>query len=162
MSPPAKLSHRHRAIAQWMLSNPGRSLRDCADELGYTQAWLSTVIHTDIFQAHIAELQHAADVIVVTDIPTQLRGIAALALTRLGETLEHIGETVADREYVKETTDMVLHRLGYAPRAALAPQAMQVENMQQNLYVLSKDSLADLRSRILTPSALPNLVEVEE
>ena len=46
----ARLNTTHEMLMNWLVCNPEKSLRECADHFGYTQSWLSQIIHSDIFQ----------------------------------------------------------------------------------------------------------------
>jgi hypothetical protein len=50
-----KLSHHHLAVMDYMLANPQVPLWAVAKHFHRTQAWLSTVINSDLFQAHMHE-----------------------------------------------------------------------------------------------------------
>ena len=139
MGEPAKLNYSHEAIARWLLENPDRQLGDCAREFGYTQAWLSRIIHCNAFQAHMAELQRGADVIVMADIPTRLRAVASQALDGLAEAVEQAVESDAKmlhREFLRDTAETTLKALGYGP-AKGATQAVPppATNTQINILV---------------------------
>ena len=45
-----KLGWWHTAIMEWMLANPDKTLRECAENFDVTQPWLSSVINSDLFQ----------------------------------------------------------------------------------------------------------------
>lgn len=141
--PPEDLSHRHHAIMDWMLLNPDKKLRDCALALGYTQAWLSTVINGDAFQAEFAKRRKEIDHVIAHDIPSKMRVLADIALEKLTDEVEK----TTNAGFVFETADMILGRLGYAPQKNSAPAAPAVQNNVQ--FVLGKDMLADLRERIV-------------
>lgn len=46
-----RLSPRHDAIMEWLIANPELPKAECARVFGVTQAWLSTIIHSDAFQS---------------------------------------------------------------------------------------------------------------
>lgn len=80
-----RLNHTHEAIARWLLENPTRSLRECAQFFGYTQSWLSCIIHSDAFQVKLNQMQKEADAVVVLDVPARLRGIASSTLDGIAQ-----------------------------------------------------------------------------
>lgn len=127
------LSHTHSDIARFLLENPTLPLGAVAAHFGYTQPWLSSIIHSGAFRAHMAELQGAADDVVVLDVPARLRGVASSALDKLGEQLAFaVGDGAAsrvDRQFVRETADMALKALGYGRPANGAPTASQPSNV---------------------------------
>ena len=135
-----RLSHCHEAVMNWMLLNPDRSLRECADHFGYTQSWLSTLIHSDIFQARLAERQEGIRVRIADSIPQKMRMAADIGVEKLATALEKS----EDPDFILDATDKLLHRLGYAPaRSAGAPpgQAGQV-GVQNNFFVSASDIVA--------------------
>lgn len=151
-----KLNHTHEAIMNWLLQNPEKSLRECADSFGFTQAWLSTVIHSDAFQTQYRALVDSAHSRVVADVPSRMARIADIALDKLADMVEKSESP----DYILETSDKILNRLGYAPRANAAPAAPAVTN---NIMLVSKETLALARSNFgtatIAPVKTPELIE---
>jgi len=137
----SKLSITHDMIMDWMLQNPGQTLAMCAQEFGYTVAWISMIVNSDLFQERLAQRRQEIDTLVHADIPTRMRGVAAQALEKIAR---HVS-TTEDPDYLLQTADKMLHRLGYAPSKGPVSNAKTV-NVQQNVFVASKDSLASARS----------------
>lgn len=71
-----KLSHRHLAIMDWLLANPREKLSECAAHFGVSQAWLSTVINSDLFKARMADRRGAIEDLQHQQITSQLLDIA--------------------------------------------------------------------------------------
>lgn len=140
------ISHRHEAILNWLLLNPHRSLRECADELGFTQAWLSSVIHSDIFQAKLKERQESVFLAVAQDIPRKLRGLADVAI----EKVTRIIESSEDPDLVVDVFDKTLNRLGYAPQKGGGPGP----TTQVNMFAVSREDLASARAALAGPQAI--------
>lgn len=148
------LSHRHEAVMNWLILNPERNLRQCADELGYTQSWLSTLIHSDIFQAKLKERQDIVFSVVAADVPEKLRGLASIVTDQMAEMLEKN----TDKNFTLDSFDKIMHRAGYAPASARNPggnPAVQVNNT----FVVSREELAQARASMQTvvqePEVLP-------
>lgn len=135
------ISHTHDMVMNWMLENPHRLLRDCAAYFGYTQAWLSSMIHTDAFQARLKEKQGDIFSAIASDIPSRLNGLASLAIERLEEKLE----VTNDGDFILDSFDKILHRAGYAPKK----EAASLKN-ETNVYVISPTALAAARAS-MTP-----------
>ena len=142
--PVNRLSHTHDAIINWLIINPQASLRECADFFGYTQPWLSSLLHSGLFQAALKERQEQVHMRVVASIPERLSVVAEVALDKLAT-------EVANSEnpnYILDAADRVLHRMGYAPASARNPAGspgMQV-NQQNNLSVtINAADLAEAR-----------------
>lgn len=141
------LSHLHEALADYMLINPGCTLREMAQVFGYTGAWICTVTRSDMFQAYMAERREHVSALVHESLPKKLEAAAHLATERLIETLER----TSDGEMIVDIFDKVLHKCGYAPGArsgaGVVGQAGTV-NVQQNFY-LNAEELAQARTKLV-------------
>lgn len=142
-----RISYSHEALINWLLENPDRPLRDAAAYFGYTQSWVSTVIHSDIFQAKLLLRQDAVFGCIAQDIPSRLRAAANIGLDRVTNILE----TSNDSKLLIDATDKILHRMGYAP-AAKAPtvDAQVVNNTQINNFTISASDLTEARELMQT------------
>lgn len=141
----------HDAIALWLVANPGGKQKECAEHFGYTQAWLSIIIHSDAFQARYRELLGQADASVINDIPAKMRGVASRALDGLAEAVEvavESDQTIMHRGFLLETSDKLLRDLGYGPQKP----TVQINNPVQNNTIIGVDSdtLARARQKMLS------------
>lgn len=132
----------------WMLENPGRSLRECAAFFGYSQPWISTVIHSDVFQAKLRERRDDIDAVIAADIPSKLRAVADIALERLADAVSKSDSP----GFIHETADMVLNRLGYGPQRG---GGVTVNAAPQVQFVISRDDLAQARGAIIDGFGVP-------
>ena len=155
----ANISFTHEALINWLIANPERKLRDCAAYFGYTQAWLSCIIHSDIFQAKLAERQNAVFAAVAQDIPEKLRGCADLALEKLAIKLEE----TEDAKYVLDAADKLLAKMGYGPATARNPSPAAALT-QNNTFIIGAGDLAaarqlqrDFASRLSIDEARPSV-----
>ena len=148
-----KLSYSHDALINWLLVNPDRPLRDAAAYFGYTQAWISTIIHSDVFQAKLLTRQNAVFVQVSQSIPAKLGAAVNIALERMTEKLE----LCDDPKYLLDATDKLLHRMGYAPAAARTPVGAPViqTNTQINNFTVSALDLEAARMMAQAANAKP-------
>ena len=148
------MSHRHQAVLTWMLANPDRKLSECATELGYTRAWISCIVHSDVFQSALARHQEQIMEGTVLSLNEKLTGIAHEAADQLMEQLEH----TAEPKFLLETMDKTLSKLGYgAPRAGtniFMPGAQQQNN------TVTPDILAKAREAAAQKAASTNACEV--
>jgi len=137
------LSHAHEMIINWLVVNPDRSLRECSDHFGYTQAWLSTVIHSDLFQAALRERQEAIAVKVAESIPAKLRRAGDIAIEKLTTALEQN----EDPKFLLDATDRLLHRMGYAPQSSRNPAGAPTGHggVQQNNFFISAGEIHEAR-----------------
>ena len=132
-----RLSHKHEMILNWLLLNADRSLRECADHFGLTQAWLSSLIHSDLFQLTLRERQTQIALRIADDLPAKLRTLADVAV----ETLTTFVSESENPEYVLDATDKVLHRMGFAPSSARNPAGSpaQIAAQQNNFFITAGD-----------------------
>lgn len=146
------ISHVHEAVLNWMIANPQRKLSDCAREFGYTQSWLSTMIHSSLFQAALKEKQDKLFSGLSSTLTEKLAAGADIGVTKLVEKLE----TSEDPKFIKETTTMMLEKLGFGAQTRVAG-AGTVNNgpVQQNFYMATPDDLQQARGRIANGSVLP-------
>ena len=143
--PPMRISHTHESIINWLVLNPEKSLRECADYFQYTQSWISTLIHSDIFQMALRERQQSVAARVAQSIPEKLRACADVALDKLGDQIA----ASEDPDFILDAADRVLHRMGFAPQSARNPAGSPSQgaalNVQNNLYITAGD-LQDARA----------------
>lgn len=136
------LSPTHEMVLNWIICNPDRNLRECADHFGYTQSWLSCIIHSDIFQHELARRQENVRTAITQSIPEKLRRAGDIAVEKLTTHLE----SSEDPEFILSAADKILHRLGYAPQSSRAPQGgAGVSLTQTNVYMASPADLASAR-----------------
>ena len=142
-----QVNHTHEAIMLWLLQNPEKSLRQCADHFGYTQPWLSTVIHSDAFKSRFREMQNGVASRVMDDVPARMQRIADIALDKLAD----IVAGTEDAKFLLETSDTILHRMGYAPSSKQAPQD-QAPTAINNTFYVTPEVLKSARANIgITP-----------
>lgn len=138
------VSHTHDQVMNWLVLNPEKYLRECADHFGYTQSWLSTLIHSDVFQAKLKERQDSVFTHVMQDIPEKLRGLADIAIDQLGTQLE----SNTDKNYSLDAFEKILKTAGYGVAKSSAP----IQN--NNVFMVSREALSSARDS-MRPFALP-------
>lgn len=146
------ISHVHEAVLNWMIAHPDKKLSQCAEHFGYTQSWLSTMIHSDLFQAALKEKQDKVFSGLAGTINEKLMAGADIGVTKLVEKLE----TSEDPKFIKETTTMMLEKLGFGAQTRVAgalPAGTQ--NVQNNFYMASQADLQQARGRIAQTAVLP-------
>lgn len=144
------VSHTHEAIMNFMIARPDLPLRDVAHHFGYTQAWLSTLIHSDLFQARLREKQDIVFAAVAQDIPAKLAALADISLEKLTAKVEES----EDPRFILESTKTALASLGFGNKGGAANGTVNAQNVQQNFYVASPADLEVARGRI-TGGAAP-------
>lgn len=137
-----RLSITHEAVMDWLLVNPGKGqMKLCAEYFGFSRAWLSSMLHSDAFQAKLRDKQEMAYVENIIPIRDQINGVAQLALEKLGEKIED----TEDGKFLLDTADKMLHKLGYAPKVDHNPSAGNTNNTQNNFYGVNPELLAQAR-----------------
>lgn len=134
----------HEAFADYMLVNPGCTLRAMSAYFKYSPSWICQVINSDMFQAYFAQRRQGVVVSIAQDLPSRLAAAAHLATERVIEVLE----TSSDPELVIDAFDKVLHRHGYAPNAKGMPGSGNT-NIQNNVFYLAKEELAQAREKLI-------------
>lgn len=130
----------HEALADFILVNPGATLREKAAHFGYTAAWICTVETSDMFKAYFAERRKGVNVVIANDLPSRLAAAANLATERMIEVLER----TQDADTIVDSFDKILQRHGYAPKAQ-GPSNFQ----QNNVFYLTRDELAGARGTLI-------------
>jgi len=120
------VNYRHEAIINWMLTNPHRPLKDCAEELGYTQAWLSTIIHSDMFQEAYQVRCRDAGLTAIHTMRNRVTGVAALALGKLEDRLEREGKNEPSENFLVNTTKTLLAAAGFSAGDGNASQHLHL------------------------------------
>lgn len=153
----SRLSHTHEAIMNWMLLNPGESLRACADHFQITQSWLSTVIHSDIFQAQLAQRNEGIRCRVAEAIPKKMQIAADIGLDKLATKIEES----ENPDFILDATDKLLHRLGYAPQKVPTGPGIAGQPGTQNNFFISAGDLAEARGLMNPPVPQPEALPGE-
>lgn len=138
------ISHVHEAIMNWMIANPHLPLKACAGHFGYTRAWLSTIIHSDLFQARLREKQEEVFSGIKEDLNTKLGALADVGIERLQEKLEHTDDT----KTILETTKLALASLGFGAKPGGGAANVQNNTQVNNVYVASSADLEAAREQM--------------
>lgn len=146
-----KLRITHEMILNWLLLNPEKSQGECAKLFGVTEAWLSVIINSDCFQERLAQKRHLMDRRVTDVIEAKMRGVVDAGLDRL----DKIVPVSTDPEFILNTTDKLLGRLGYGPKSASPGFSVNVQN---NTYTVPREVLEASRKLI---TGLPVAPRVE-
>ncbi len=110
-----KVSWRHEQIVDWMLANPAAKQSACAEFFGVTQAWLSTIIHSDAFQEYKARRYARHQQMLSESTIEKVEGLARGAVEVLYERITNEREEIP-LGIVKETADMALKACGFGPK----------------------------------------------
>ena len=145
-----RVSVRHEAIMEHLMTHPCVALSTVAEAFGITQGWLSQVIHSDAFQALLREKQGIAFHHTVLPIREKMLSVAHLALDQLTERLPLEQEP---RNLSAIAAD-VLDRLGFSSKVP------SVQINQQNVHITAlRDEIRDAQA-LLGATAQPPALEV--
>lgn len=134
-----KVSYTHEAIAEWLVVNPASSQGECARFFGYSEAWLSQIIHSDAFQAYYRKLAEDRGMIAVHGIAEKINAVAAIGLERLQERML----LAPDDRLLVDGTEMALKALGYIGGGK---QAVSVPQQHMHVHV-DAEALTEARER---------------
>lgn len=137
------LNHRHHAIMDWMLANPHRRLGECAQELGVTQAWLSTVINSDLFKARLALRREAIEDEQHRRLNARLLDIAEDGLEALHD---HVRDGEIDPKTKQDITRMSLEAIGILGKRGAGTQV--TINNNADPHAADASSLMAARARM--------------
>jgi hypothetical protein len=141
-----KVSYSHEAIILWLLENPHRPLRDCAAYFGYTQPWLSTVIHSDAFQTQLKARQDEMMIVTGQDIREKVRVATDIALEGLTRKLSES----EDGDFFLDATDKLLGKMGYGQNKNPAPLVVN------NIVSVTRNDLAEARAKMIGNGKIPD------
>jgi hypothetical protein len=138
-----KLTPRHDVILAFILANPRTKRGQVALIFGVTEAWLSTVINSDIFQARLAERQDQLFCETLVPLKDKIESLAHRSLDKLAGALE----TMPIAGHFK-TAEMALKMAGYGTANNLATQPASLTLQQNNFYPADPALLKAARDRL--------------
>lgn len=152
-----KFSRRHQELMMYMLLHPKKTQGEIARDLGYTQAWVSTVVNSDMFQKKYAESRDVYEGTVFISLQEKTTAAAQMALDRLMTNLEDSHDL--DPGFYLEAVNKLLQRLE-PPKTPAATALNMVHHSAHNTLVVAtnediaraRDALSSLQ-RITTPLA---------
>ncbi len=141
-----EISYRHEAIIDWMLLNPDKKQSECAKALNYTEAWLSSVVNSDLFKYHYAQRRMAYNRKLHDGIVTKLAETSKESLEKLHDYVSQmeVGGEEFDPHLLLDIADRTLHRQGYAPTKH--PMQVVPEGNNGQKHEVDKDLLEQSRN----------------
>lgn len=136
-----KVGWWHERLADWMLANPDKSLKDAAPVFNCTPTTIYLVHNSDAFREYWAKVSGAVSKGVADPIVEKCRAAAEMALDELMPKLSLPGTTP---EMLLDTANTLLQRLGYSANAGGGGPAVQV-----NVNTVNPAALAAARERVL-------------
>ena len=110
-----RVSIKHEAILDHLMAYPTMKLGDVAAQFGVSQPWLSTVIHSDAFQALLRDKQGIAFHHTVLPLREKMMAVAHQAFERIVDMLPMETEV----KNLSSVAEGVLDRLGYGTKASV-------------------------------------------
>ena len=108
-----KISHTHLAIMDYMIMHPAKHLKEVAEHFGYTQPWLSTLIHSDVFQKGFRERRRNWESVHDGRLASRLMSVAEKAIQRLDDIMVAEGDDKPSAKTAVEVGKLALTSLGF-------------------------------------------------
>ena len=147
----------HEQIVDYMLQNPHLTQGQCALFFNKTEAWLSSVINSDLFREYKSRRFSDHHENVSHSVIERVSGLAGLSLEVLHERIEKEKEDIP-LGIVLDSATLMLKSMGFGPKAAPA-QAPATINV--NLNGAPAEVLAQARDD-LRKTHVENTVEPED
>jgi hypothetical protein len=149
----SKLSHHHLALMDYMLANPTLPQWAVAQHFKRTQAWISTVINSDLFQAHMHERRRLIEDGQRESMNAKLFAMSSRGLDKMMSALDDDETSVAEKRAI---TRMGLDAQGYMANGKGQSPTVNINN-SVTAQALSasdenKDRIQAARDRILNQS----------
>jgi len=137
-----KVNPWHQRLADWLILNgttKGWNER-ASKEFNVTQAWISTVVHSDAFQDYYQELNGQHSQALLHSVREKALGAADQAISEIQKRLDEKG---ADLPYesLLQTADLMMKRTGHGE-----PGVQQ--NLQVNIGLVTREELEVHRTRL--------------
>lgn len=143
---PMRLSYRHRAIMDLMLSQPGMKLGAIATALGYTQSWVSTVVNNDLFRMELAHRRASFEHEQHARITSRLLNVANTGVGIMEDMLTNGSPEEITPNVVNTFTELALKSLGYIGKSG--PTINVNAPTQVNNLRVAKDDLLEAQAII--------------
>lgn len=137
------MSPTHEAIMEAILAQPGLNLGEIAQVFGVTPSWMSCIIHSDCFQARLAEAQGALYGDLRLTVKDRIQALAQRSLSRLAERIE----VEQDISRITDVAELTLKAMGFQGQSngrALGP------TIQNNFFApIDRETLAAARRSMM-------------
>ena len=130
-----KVNHTHHAIMDHMIAYPTDSMGEIAKRFGYTPAWLSTLVHSDVFQRELTKRRAAWRNVHDARLAGRVTEVAEKALQRLSDVFDDDEEKVSPKA-ANEIAKTALTALGFVQKPAAAEPTSVTNN-----YTITADEL---------------------
>jgi hypothetical protein len=146
---PPKMRYNHVALADYLLTNPGATQREAAAYLGYTEAWISTIMCSDAFKVLLhSRREDIVDPELRMSLRERAEAMASKSLQILQAKLSRPPEDVPDLLALRafELGSKALG-LGAAPPPPPPDPAEYLPELARRLMRLNADQAVDVEVR---------------
>lgn len=142
-----KVSYSHDAMIDLLIASPMLNQGEVARYFGYTEAWMSQIVSSDVFKERLAERKgELTDPVVIRSLNERFEAIARRSMDRLMEKIE--ANSVSEKGLI-DMLGVTSKAMGFGARG---PQ-VQV-NTQYVVQLPAKAESADAWERANRPQAI--------
>lgn len=150
-----------------LLLFPDKSQREIAKMLGYTEAWLSTLINSDMFQERYKKLKDNYHSTAFIGLRSKTEAAASMAVDRLVEILENDQEKALTPSFILEATTKLLSHMEKYEEPPHAPDKgfnvnVTIAGEIQNALVAVDNMRQQITQRHNSQEETPNEIQVIE
>lgn len=128
---------KHEAILNFLLANPLVKMGDAAEHFKVSRAWLSLIVHSDVFQRKLRERQDIHFDHSILPAMEKVQLVADLALDRMLECLPY----ESDVGKLNLVADRALSRLGYGTDSGGGTQVNVQVNVDRSLLERAREKI---------------------
>ncbi len=143
---PAKLNWWYESVADWMLANPDKTLKDCALVFDVTPTWVYTLTKSRPFIDYLDSRRQVYNTLLATGIVEKYTAVAEIAIDHLAERLVETGPALSAKT-LSEIADTTMARLGYGGNKGGAPNAPGQPAQVTNIFI-DQDLLGAARAQL--------------
>lgn len=154
------ISHRHEAIVDWLLANPGkRNMQALAEHIGFSRSWISIVMRSDVFREYYERRRLEFNGEMSRRIVEKQQIVTMKALDRLEAFLDD-DESDLDARAASDIANKTAQMLGYGTK----PPTTKVKDevIQEVTRPVSAGALATAREIIRRTITTERSVDVPE
>lgn len=139
-----ELSHRHMAIAEFLINHPSAKLADVAQATGLSPSWVSIVTNSELFRDYFQRRHKEVSNAVLIPLQDKLNGVAHLAVEKLGKAVEES----TDANFILAAADKTLKNLGFGAPKGPSVQVNNVTQVAHTTTHVSSEVLSEARAKI--------------
>ncbi len=117
----AKMRYSHEALVDAIIASPGISQNELASLFGYTPAWISTIMSSNVFRDALAKRkEEIIDPMLTIELEDRFRALTARSLEVLQEKLS-LPSSMVDNSLALKSAELGAKALGLGAAAQSAP-----------------------------------------